>query len=114
MKFKRKIISTLMTLALVATALFTPATVQAAEYSPVYVTDATGTTCTGDFESLLSGQLIFYPAELIEGNTTSPVIAWANGTMCAPGLYYSLLSKIAAGGAFSKDSNWGKYASKNW
>lgn len=47
MKRKRKIISALMTLALVATTLFTPATVQAAEYSPVYVTDANGTTCTG-------------------------------------------------------------------
>lgn len=98
MKLKRKLISTLMALALTATALFTPATAQAAEYSPVYVTDANGTTCTGDFDSLLSGQIIFYPADLTESDATYPVISWANGTMCAPGLYYSLLSKIAAGG----------------
>lgn len=98
MKLKRKIITTVMTLALVATTLFNPMTAQAAEYSPVYVTDANGTTCTGDFDSLVSGQIIFYPAELLESDDTYPVIAWANGTMCAPGLYYSLLSKIAAGG----------------
>lgn len=98
MKLKRKIITTVMTLALAATALFAPATVQAAEFTPVYVTDANGTTCTGDFDSLLSGQIIFYPADLVESDATYPVIAWANGTMCAPGLYYSLLSKIAAGG----------------
>lgn len=98
MKLKRKVFSTVMALALAITALWTPVTVEAAEYTPVYVTDENGTTCTGDFDSLLSGQIIFYPADLPAGNDTYPVIAWANGTMCAPGLYYSLLSKIAAGG----------------
>lgn len=98
MKLKRKVLSTVMALALALTALWTPVTAQAAEYTPVYVTDENGTTCTGDFDSLLSGQIIFYPAELPTGNDTYPVVAWANGTMCAPGLYYELLSQIAAGG----------------
>jgi len=98
MKLKRKVLSTVTALALALTALWTPVTAQAAEYTPVYVTDENGTTCTGDFDSLLFGQIIFYPADLPTGNTTYPVIAWANGTMCAPGLYYELLSQIAAGG----------------
>lgn len=98
MKLKRKVLSTVMALALAMTALWTPVTAQAAEYTPVYVTDENGTTCTGDFDSLLSGQIIFYPADMSESNATYPVIAWANGTMCAPGLYYELLSQIAAGG----------------
>lgn len=98
MKLKRKVLSTVMALALALTALWTPVTAEAAEYTPVYVTDENGTTCTGDFDSLLSGQIIFYPAELPTGNDTYPVVAWANGTMCAPGLYYELLSQIAAGG----------------
>ena len=98
MKLKRKVLSTVMALALAMTALWTPVTAEAAGFTPVYVTDENGTTCTGDFDSLLSGQIIFYPADLPTGNDTYPVIAWANGTMCAPGLYYELLSQIAAGG----------------
>lgn len=98
MKLKRKVLTTVAALALAVTAFLTPATVQAADFKPIYVTDENGTTCTGDFDSLLSGQIIFYPADLATGNETYPVIAWANGTMCAPGLYYELLSQIAAGG----------------
>ena len=98
MKLRKKIITTVLALVMAATTLINPVAVQAAEYSPIYVTDANGTTCTGDFDSLLSGQIIFYPAELTTSDATYPVISWANGTMCAPGLYYNLLSKIAAGG----------------
>lgn len=69
----------------------------AAAYDPIYVT-SNGVTSTGDFDSLFSGQIIYYPASLTEGDATYPVVVWANGTMCAPALYHSLLSKIAAGG----------------
>lgn len=98
MKLRKKLITTVVALALMATTIFNPTVAQAAEYSPVYVTDSNGTTCTGDFDSLISGQIIFYPADLTTSDVTYPVISWANGTMCAPGLYYDLLSQIAAGG----------------
>lgn len=71
---------------------------EAASYKPVYVTDKNGTTCTGDFDKLTSGNIIFYPAELETSQETYPVVVWANGTMCAPALYYNLLSQIAQGG----------------
>lgn len=72
--------------------------VSAAAYDPIYVTDSNGITSTGDFDSLFSGQIIYYPASMTESDGTYPVVVWANGTMCAPALYHSLLSKIAAGG----------------
>ncbi|MBQ8237494.1 MAG: dienelactone hydrolase family protein [Oscillospiraceae bacterium] len=70
----------------------------AAAYDPIYVTDSNGITSTGDFDSLFSGQIIYYPASMMDSDDTYPVVVWANGTMCAPALYHSLLSKIAAGG----------------
>lgn len=71
--------------------------VTASAYDPIYVT-SNGVTSTGDFDSLFSGQIIYYPASVTESDGTYPVVVWANGTMCAPALYHSLLSKIAAGG----------------
>lgn len=71
--------------------------VSAAAYDPIYVT-SNGVTSTGDFDSLFSGQIIYYPASMVESDETYPVVVWANGTMCAPALYHGLLSKIAAGG----------------
>jgi uncharacterized membrane protein YfbV (UPF0208 family) len=94
MKTKR-ILSIILTLAL-SLCLF-PGTASAATYDPIFVT-SNGVTSTGDFDSLFSGQIIYYPASLPESDETYPVIVWANGTMCAPALYHSLLSKIAAGG----------------
>ena len=72
--------------------------ISAAAYDPIYVTDSNGITSTGDFDSLFSGQIIYYPASMLESDAIYPVVVWANGTMCAPALYHSLLSKIAAGG----------------
>lgn len=94
---KKRLISGLLLLVMLFTTIIVPTPVSAAENS-VYITDENGTTCTGDFDSLVAGQIIFYPAEMMENNETYPVIAWANGTMCAPGLYYELLSQVAAGG----------------
>jgi predicted dienelactone hydrolase len=94
MKSKR-ILALILALALSLT-LFT-STVSAASYEPIYVT-SNGVTSTGDFDSLFSGQIIYYPASLPTSDETYPVIVWANGTMCAPALYHGLLSKLAAGG----------------
>ncbi len=73
-------------------------TVSAGKYTSYSVTDSNNVVCTGDFDHLTSGQIIFYPAEMLENTETYPVVVWANGTMCAPALYYELLSEIAAGG----------------
>ncbi len=94
---KKRFLSVILVLTMFL-ALFVPADRAKAAYTPIYVTDDNGTTCTGDFDELTSGQIIFFPAEMMNNNETYPVIVWANGTMCAPALYYSLLSKLAAGG----------------
>lgn len=51
----------------------------------------------GDFEGL-SHYIVFYPKALESSDQAWPVIAWANGTMCAPVLYTNLLREIAARG----------------
>jgi hypothetical protein len=94
MKTKR-ILSLILALLLTLSIPALPA--GAAEYDPIFVTSG-GVTSTGDFDSLFSGQIIYYPADLPESQETYPVIVWANGTMCAPALYHGLLSKIAGGG----------------
>ena len=95
MKIKR-IVVLLLSVMLLATLI--PTSAFAATFDPVYITDSKGVTSTGSFDSLFSGQIIYYPASMTESNQTYPVVVWANGTMCAPALYHSLLSKIAAGG----------------
>lgn len=94
---KHKRFAALLLAFLLAATLF-PANTYAAKYEPIYVTDSNNVTSTGDFNSLLSGQIIYYPASLTESDATYPVIVWANGTMCAPALYHSLLSQFAAAG----------------
>ena len=89
----KRITALLLTLVLLAGCL--PATASA--YEPIYVT-SNGVTSTGSFDSLFSGQIIYYPADMAESEEALPVVVWANGTMCAPALYHSLLSKIAAEG----------------
>ena len=50
-------------------------------------------------DQLGDGQIVFYPESLlVQDEATYPVIVWANGTMCAPALYYGLLSDLAADG----------------
>ena len=90
---KKRILS--MALALVLLLSLVPT---ASALEPIYVTDGYGVTNTGDFDSLLSGQIIYYPAELTESDETYPVIVWANGTMCAPALYDGFLRLLARGG----------------
>ena len=90
---KRRILAFALTLVLLAACL--PATAFA--YEPIYVT-SNGVTSTGSFDSLFSGNIIYYPADMAQTNEIYPVVVWANGTMCAPALYHSLLSKIAAAG----------------
>ena len=87
----------ILVLTLVVLLLVSAIPVSAAVYDPIYVT-SNGVTSTGDFDSLFSGQIIYYPASMMDSDETYPVVVWANGTMCAPALYHSLLSKIAAGG----------------
>ena len=55
-----------------------------------------GVVCS---DQLGDGHIVFYPESLlVQDEATYPVIVWANGTMCAPALYYSLLSDLAADG----------------
>ena len=50
-------------------------------------------------DQLGEGQIVFYPESLlVHDDATYPVIVWANGTMCAPALYYGLLSGLAEHG----------------
>ena len=50
-------------------------------------------------DRLGEGQIVFYPESLlVQNEETYPVIVWANGTMCAPVLYYGLLSGLAEHG----------------
>ena len=51
----------------------------------------------GDYESC-SLHIVFYPKALESSDQAWPVIVWANGTMCAPVLYTSLLKNLAAQG----------------
>ena len=51
----------------------------------------------GDYESC-SLHIVFYPKALESSDQTWPVVVWANGTMCAPVLYTSLLKNLAAQG----------------
>ena len=90
---KKRILVLVLTLALLAACLPTAAFA----YEPIYVT-SNGVTSTGSFDSLFSGNIIYYPADMADSGETYPVVVWANGTMCAPALYHSLLSKIAAAG----------------
>ena len=92
---KRRILS--LTLALVMLLALTP-TASALELEPIYVTDGYGVTNTGDFDSLLSGYIMYYPASMEQSDEPLPVIVWANGTMCAPALYDGLLRLLARGG----------------
>ena len=51
----------------------------------------------GDYENC-SLHIVFYPKALESSDQTWPVVVWANGTMCAPVLYTSLLKNLAAQG----------------
>ena len=51
----------------------------------------------GDFEGS-THYIAFYPKELETSEKQYPVAVWANGTMCAPALYTSLLKGVAARG----------------
>lgn len=53
---------------------------------------------TGDFSKIISGYIVIYPKELTSSNQKWPVIVWANGTACAPGLYWNALCALAAKG----------------
>ncbi len=93
---KERILSLLLALVLLAAML--PVRASALELEPVYITDVNGVTNTGDFDSLISGHIIYYPASIATTAEPIPVVVWANGTMCAPVLYDGLLRTIAAGG----------------
>ena len=51
----------------------------------------------GTFEGT-SHYVVFYPKALESSDQTWPVAVWANGTMCAPALYTSLLAGVAEQG----------------
>ena len=59
--------------------------------------DMGGVIQLGDYESC-SLHIAFYPEALETSDQAWPVIVWANGTMCAPVLYTSLLKNLAAQG----------------
>ncbi len=87
----KRIISTL--LAGVICALSVPAAAAPASAASY---NSGGVICD---DQLGDGHIVFYPESLlVQDETTYPVIVWANGTMCAPALYYGLLSDLAADG----------------
>lgn len=94
MKMK-KIVALLMT-AILLVASFGSVTASAFDFSDLLA--VSNANCTGYFESITYGQIVFYPADLETGEETYPVIVWANGTLCPPVLYYNLLSEIASNG----------------
>lgn len=53
---------------------------------------------TGDFSKVVSGYIIIYPDQLTNSNKKWPVIVWANGTACAPVLYWNALCALASKG----------------
>lgn len=53
---------------------------------------------TGDFSKIISGYIVIYPKELTSSNQKWPVVVWANGTACAPGLYWNALCALASKG----------------
>ena len=79
-----------------------PATLKAsAEQSPYgsyYVIDDNGVVCTANMATLNQGNMMWFPESMLTSNQQFPVIVWANGTMCAPALYYDFLSQVAAAG----------------
>ena len=62
------------------------------------VVEKNGVMQMGDFDSVSHGYIIFYPTDLQTSDTTYPVAVWANGTMCPPALYESLLAGVAKQG----------------
>jgi len=52
----------------------------------------------GSFDSLIYGNIVFYPQELETSDQKWPVIVWANGTACPPASYTNLLTMLAKGG----------------
>ena len=53
---------------------------------------------TGDFSKIISGYIIIYPQKLTDSSRKWPVIVWANGTACAPALYWNALCALASKG----------------
>jgi len=59
------------------------------------VIEKDGVMQLGDFDSLVDGHIVYYPIDLESSDRQYPVAVWANGTMCAPILYYKLLVGVA-------------------
>ena len=53
---------------------------------------------TGDFSKVVSGYIVIYPKKLTDSSKKWPVIVWANGTACAPALYWNALCALASKG----------------
>ncbi|GEM_PF-1466273 len=72
--------------------------IAAPAYAYEGVTEKDGVMQLGDFDNLIDGHIIYYPTDLENSNEKYPVAVWANGTMCAPALYYDLLVGVAKQG----------------
>ena len=98
----RKILAVIMAMVMlfsvVSTSVITASAADVSYYNVYNLTDRNGVIRAGHYTSFYSGKIVFYPQEMLENDETYPVIVWANGTMCPPVLYYSLLSLIAKGG----------------
>lgn len=67
-------------------------------YGSYYVTDENGVVCTANMSTLNKGNMMWFPESMLTSDQELPVIVWANGTMCAPAMYYEFLSQVAAEG----------------
>jgi len=90
----KKVISILLAAAMLVSTL--GISVSAKKYSKTVEKD--GVMQSGDFDTLTDGYIVYYPKGLTESNKKYPVAVWANGTMCAPALYYDLLVGMAKAG----------------
>lgn len=77
---------------------FVKANAEQSPYGSYYVTDDNGVVCTANMATLNKGNMMWFPESMFTSNEQLPVIVWANGTMCAPALYYDFLSQVAASG----------------
>lgn len=95
----KKKITSIMAATLLLTAV-SPSyvTANAASFETYYYSDLNATICKAYFDDLISGNIVFFPEEMLENNEKYPVVVWANGTFCPPAMYYDLLSQISEGG----------------
>lgn len=90
---KKRLITLVLTLILATAILCAPAS---ADTYCIDVPD--GVSYVTDLDWKKSGNIVFYPDEMLAGDAKYPVIVWANGTCCPTVTYYALCGLMAEHG----------------